>query len=134
MERIWNSAAGGLYFSLILLPKFGPKRLADFSLAAASAAADAIKELTELEPVVKPPNDVFIFADNRAVKVCGILAEARGDSKTLDWLVLGVGINVNNDPDAKNASSLKALTGRVWDAEAVLKIYLAKLRKKIRTL
>jgi len=134
MERTWNSAAGGLYFSLIIRPKFGPKRLADLSLAAAAAASETIGKITGLQTVVKPPNDVFAFAESRAFKVCGILAEARGDSKTLDWLVLGVGVNVNNDPDAENASSLKALTGRAWDAEVILKKFLVELRKKIRNL
>ncbi|HVC09513.1 MAG TPA: biotin--[acetyl-CoA-carboxylase] ligase [Elusimicrobiota bacterium] len=139
MKRVWSSEKGGLYISLILRPKFPPKRLAKLSLAAASAAAAAISKYAAVETFVKPPNDVYARAAfgasggvkgraKGAKKICGILAEASGDSRRVDWLVLGVGVNVNNAPRLRTACSLKSLTGKPWDIEAVLRSFLAEFK------
>lgn len=129
MSRRWDSAPGGLYFSLILMPKFPPSRLTDLSLMTARAAAKALATLTGIKTAVKPPNDVLGFDGTRPKKICGILAEASGDSRKLDWVILGIGINVNNSPRANGASSLKSLTGRSWDVSGVLKSLLTEFHK-----
>ena len=129
MERLWDSRPGGLYFSLILRPAFPPSRLADLSLATAAAAAEALRDLggTGLRAAVKPPNDVIGSRGRRSGKVCGILAEASGGARVVDWLVLGVGMNVNNvTRGVTGAASLKGLTGRAWDPAAILRLFLGK--------
>ena len=124
LQRRWTSRPGGLYFSLILRPDFPPSRLADLSLAAAAAAAEALA-FTGISTAVKPPNDVIGSLGRRSGKVCGILAEASGDSRSVDWVVLGVGINVNNAASGiKGAASLKGLTGRPWEPAEVLHAFL----------
>lgn len=92
----------------------------------ARAAAEALKSLAGVETAVKPPNDVLASAGGKAKKICGILAEASGDSRSVDWVVLGVGINVNNSPRLKTATSLHALTGKSWPTERVLESFLKK--------
>lgn len=136
MERLWDSGPGGLYFSLILRPAFSPSRLADLSLATAAAAAEALQDLggTGLQAAVKPPNDVIGSRGRRSGKVCGILAEASGGSRVVDWLVLGVGMNVNNvTRGVAGAASLKGLTGRAWDPAAILRLFLGKFAGAYRT-
>ncbi|MCX5795768.1 MAG: biotin--[acetyl-CoA-carboxylase] ligase [Elusimicrobia bacterium] len=124
MKRRWTSRAGGLYFSLILRPSFPPSRLADFSLATAGAAAEALA-VAGISCAVKPPNDVIGSRGKRSGKVCGILAEASGGSRSVDWVALGVGINVNNSVSGvKGAASLKGLTGRAWEPAEVLRSFL----------
>jgi len=123
--RAWHSPPGtGLYFSLILRPGFPPSRLADFNLAAARAAAEALGR-TGIRARVKPPNDVIGSMGRLSGKICGILAEACGPSRRVDWLVLGVGINVNNAArTTPGAMSLKALTGRSWNPAGILRGFL----------
>jgi BirA family transcriptional regulator, biotin operon repressor / biotin---[acetyl-CoA-carboxylase] ligase len=123
-SRRWSSPVGGLYISLILRPQGGPDELAGLSLTAARAAAKAIERLTGLEVAVKPPNDVYASARGRSGKVCGILVDSSSRGRMVEWLVVGLGLNVNNRAPLKTASSLKALTGREWNIEAVLRAIL----------
>ncbi|HXT01307.1 MAG TPA: biotin--[acetyl-CoA-carboxylase] ligase [Elusimicrobiota bacterium] len=134
MGRRWRSSPGGLYVSWLIRPKFAPERLGELSLACGAAAAAALRELGVREPAVKPPNDVLARgADGKFRKICGILCEASGDSSRLDWLVVGVGVNVDNDPPLKRATSLKALTGRRTGLEPVLRALMRRLSRARRT-
>jgi BirA family biotin operon repressor/biotin-[acetyl-CoA-carboxylase] ligase len=133
MGRRWRSAPGGLYVSWLIRPKFPPARLADFSLACGAAAAAALRGVARVETAVKPPNDVLARgADGKFRKLCGILCEASGDSARLHWLVVGVGVNVDNDPPLKRATSLKALTGRRTGLEPVLRALMRRLSRARR--
>jgi BirA family biotin operon repressor/biotin-[acetyl-CoA-carboxylase] ligase len=90
----------------------------------AGAAAQALTA-TGISTSVKPPNDVIGSRGRRSGKICGILAEASGSSRTVDWVVLGVGINVNNSVSGvKDAASVKKLTGRSWDQTEILRYFL----------
>lgn len=130
LGRRWRSGPGGLYVSWLLRPKFPPARLADFSLACGAAAAAALRDVAEIEAGVKPPNDVLaLCADGRHRKICGILCEASGGASSLDWLAVGIGVNVNNAPPLKRAASLRALTGRRVGLKTVL---LAVMRRMAR--
>jgi BirA family biotin operon repressor/biotin-[acetyl-CoA-carboxylase] ligase len=134
MGRRWRSAPGGLYVSWLIRPRFAPDRLADFSLACGAAAAAALRDLGGVECAVKPPNDVLaLCADGRYRKVCGILCEASGDWSRLHWLVVGVGVNVDNDPTLRRATSLKALTGRRTGLEPVLRALMSRLSRTRRS-
>jgi len=133
LGRRWRSTSGGLYVSWLIRPKFAPERLAEFSLACGAAAAAALRELGVPEPAVKPPNDVLArCADGKFRKICGILCEASGDSARLHWLVVGVGVNVDNDPPLKRATSLKTLTGRTTGLEPVLRALMRRLARARR--
>jgi len=128
MGRRWRSGPGGLYVSWLLRPKFPPARLADFSLACGAAAAAALRDATNIETAVKPPNDVLaLCTDGRYRKICGILCEASGGSSSLDWLVVGIGMNVDNAPPLKRSTSLRALTGRRVGLEPVLRALMRRL-------
>jgi len=133
LQRRWTSRPGGLYFSLILRPSFPPSRLAELSLAVAGAAAESLI-FTGITAAVKPPNDVIGSRGRRSGKVCGILAEASGGSRSVDWVVLGVGINVNNAVSGvPGAASLKGLTGRRWEPDQVLSSFLGSFAKAYRS-
>jgi BirA family transcriptional regulator, biotin operon repressor / biotin---[acetyl-CoA-carboxylase] ligase len=124
MARRWSSPMGGLYFTLILRPRFPPARLADFSLMAGEAAARALSRLARIETIVKAPNDVLTPTPRGPRKLCGILSEASGGARGLDWLVLGIGVNVNAAP--AGAASLRSASGKAWDVEAVLRAVLRR--------
>lgn len=133
LGRRWRSAPGGLYVSWLIRPRFGPERLAEFSLACGAAAAAALRDVSHAEFAIKPPNDVLgRGADGRWRKICGILCEASGDSSGLHWLVVGVGINVDNEPPLKRATSLRALTGRRAGLAPVLRALMRRLARARR--
>jgi BirA family transcriptional regulator, biotin operon repressor / biotin---[acetyl-CoA-carboxylase] ligase len=118
--RPWSSPEGNVYASLILRPECATATAAQLSFAAAGALADALQPLLpEAVCCCKWPNDVLI--DDR--KVAGILLESETDgSGGLEWLVLGIGINVLHYPsDAEfPATSLRNEGGRLDQPGPVL--------------
>jgi BirA family biotin operon repressor/biotin-[acetyl-CoA-carboxylase] ligase len=118
--RTWVSPEGNVYASLILRPECATATAAQLSFVAAGALADALQPLLpEAVCCCKWPNDVLI--DDR--KVAGILLESETDgSGGLEWLVLGIGINVQHFPADSQfpATSLCNEGGRLDQPGAVL--------------
>jgi BirA family biotin operon repressor/biotin-[acetyl-CoA-carboxylase] ligase len=127
MGRRWSSAPGGLYASWLLRPRFSPERLGELSLACGEALARALRGFGAKTSVV-PPNDVYaLCADGKARKISGVLCEAAGDSTRLHWLIVGFGVNVNNAPPLKRATSLRQLTGKEVELTPVLRAVMTRL-------
>jgi len=128
----WFSPSGvNLYASVLFRERLTPREAALFSFVAGLALADAVKE-QGLQPAIKWPNDVLV--DTK--KVAGSLVDCaiRGDA--VDFLVLGVGVNLNVDPAALHdalgeaaaaATSLSAVSGREIDRNAFAACYLNRL-------
>ncbi len=132
LGRKWRSGPGGLYATWLLRPAFAPDRLADLSLACGAALADAFERF-RVRTAVKPPNDVMALDDKgRWKKLCGVLCEASGDSSSLHWLLIGFGVNVDNDPPLARAASLKSLRGRETGLEPVLRACMLELSRRLQ--
>jgi BirA family transcriptional regulator, biotin operon repressor / biotin---[acetyl-CoA-carboxylase] ligase len=87
LGRTWEAPAGtSVLVSVLLLPAVAAPRLPELSLVAGGAVAEAIAEVTGIEPAIKFPNDVLIGGR----KVAGILAESSEGR-----VVLGIGVNTN---------------------------------------
>jgi BirA family transcriptional regulator, biotin operon repressor / biotin---[acetyl-CoA-carboxylase] ligase len=87
LGRVWDAPAGtSVLVSVLLLPAVEAPRLPELSLVAGGAVAQAIAEVTGLEPAIKFPNDILV----QGRKVAGILAESSEGR-----VVLGIGVNVN---------------------------------------
>lgn len=94
LGRHWVSPKyKGIYLSVILRPKISPSRASLLTLLSAISVCEAIKELTLLEPKIKWPNDIIL--NNR--KLGGILTELNGETDQVKFVVIGLGLNVNND-------------------------------------
>lgn len=92
MGRVWYSPSKeGLWFSVILRPEISPVDAAKLTLMCAVGVAGTIRELTGIPAGIKWPNDVLI--DNR--KVCGILVEMSAETDKINYLVIGIGVNVS---------------------------------------
>lgn len=89
--RAWCAPKGGLYLSLVLRGIHDPHLL---TLALGNAVADAL-EVAGADPQLKWVNDVWIGGR----KVAGILVEGEATGSHLDFLVAGIGVNVNGGPD-----------------------------------
>ena len=93
MNRKWISPKGGLWFSIILHPKFDVSLVTIFPLASSLALANAIEKTLGKKPEVKWPNDVTL----KHKKVAGMLVDLSLASNSIENLILGVGINFKID-------------------------------------
>ena len=92
--RSFLSPSGvGLYFSYLMRPDSGIERISEITCWTAVAVCEAIRDCYGLDSEIKWVNDILM---NR-MKICGILTEAsfEAESGTVDSLVIGIGINVN---------------------------------------
>ena len=125
-NRKWESPKGGLWFSVILYPNITPDKAMFVTMTCSVAIAESIYEICKIKPVIKWPNDLLL--DNK--KVCGILTELDAEIDRLNYIIIGIGINVNNETkDAlKNiAISLKEKTNKNISRVILLKNLLEKL-------
>jgi BirA family biotin operon repressor/biotin-[acetyl-CoA-carboxylase] ligase len=98
----WHSARSvGIYCSVLLRPALPPSDVLVLTLAAGLAVHSAIQEIdSRVVPDLKWPNDVLIGGK----KVCGILTEMNAEVTRVRYVVVGIGLNVNQssfeEPDA----------------------------------
>jgi BirA family biotin operon repressor/biotin-[acetyl-CoA-carboxylase] ligase len=96
LGRRWVSPPNiNLYFSLILRPKLPPARAPQLTLMAAVALAEALESFLPVPPRIKWPNDITV--DGK--KLAGILTEMSCGPERVDFVILGVGVNINYPPD-----------------------------------
>jgi BirA family biotin operon repressor/biotin-[acetyl-CoA-carboxylase] ligase len=129
LQRAWQSPAGcNLYLSVILRPEVPPEDLAQVTLLAGVAAAEAVAAVCPEGLSIKWPNDLLI----RGRKVCGILTEMRTEAGR-HALVVGIGLNVNIgrqdfDPGLRqSATSLREETGRLISREEMAVVLCGRL-------
>jgi BirA family transcriptional regulator, biotin operon repressor / biotin---[acetyl-CoA-carboxylase] ligase len=110
LGRRWHSPPGqNLYFSIVLRPELPADRLAPLTLVAGVAVADAIAMFVPSGDVkIKWPNDVLVGGR----KVVGILVESSLVGEKVDYVVVGIGINVLQkafDPEIDSIATSIAL-------------------------
>lgn len=96
LGRTWLSEPGqGLLFSLLARPTFPPEIAATLPLVAGLAVATSLRN-HGVEAGIKWPNDVLIGER----KVCGILCEAQTSARGIEGIIVGIGLNVGEVPQA----------------------------------
>ena len=94
--RIWSSPAGvNIYCSVILRPTIMPHKAPQLTFLSAVAVARAIELTTTLVPEIKWPNDVLISGN----KVAGLLNEMSAETDGINFVILGIGVNLNMTAD-----------------------------------
>ncbi|MGE5485109.1 MAG: biotin--[acetyl-CoA-carboxylase] ligase [Ignavibacteriales bacterium] len=127
--RRWQCPAGaGLLFSLVLRPDLLPPETPRLTLVTAVAVARGISASTGVETGIKWPNDLLIGGR----KVCGILTEMAGEMDRVDFVVIGIGINVNLGlkPISRGAADFASLdveVGKRLDRAAILRAVLREI-------
>lgn len=115
LDRRWHSPPGeNLLFTVVLRPDVPVREAPLLTLGAAAGLALAF------DVRVKWPNDLV---DEAGRKLAGLLAELETTASGVDYVLLGVGLNVNQrafPPELPNATSLALRTGAPHDREAVL--------------
>jgi len=96
LNRTWLSPRGvNLLFSMVLRPNIPLQRVFRLNMTASVSIVEAVRELTPLEPGIKWPNDVY-FGHR---KLAGILTEFSVAGEAVEFVVVGIGLNVNMDPE-----------------------------------
>lgn len=130
LGRSWHSdGPWGLWVSVLLRPRIEAGRAPFLGMLMALAAARTVRKLTGLEAGIKWPNDV----EAGGFKVAGILPEAGTGPSGLEWVVIGLGINLKEPESAfpaelkGRASSIAVLAGASPSRDAVLDAVLCEL-------
>ncbi len=124
LGREWRSLSGtGIWMSLILKPDILPADAILITQVAAAAVVKGITSVLDCEVKIKWPNDVVI----RNKKVCGILTEFSGEIESINYIVVGIGINVNQhskdfpDEIRDKATSIREYMGKDISRKRIVK-------------
>lgn len=127
LGRSWHSPPRvGLWFSLVLRPEVAPAEAPGLSLLTALALAQTIQSHCQMEAKIKWPNDCQIAGK----KVAGILTELSSELDKVNFVIVGVGLNVNQAKSdfpsglKSKATSLFVETKTKWRRAEVLALFL----------
>jgi len=132
----WDSARSmGIYCSVVLRPHLAPADVLVLSLAAGLAVVAAIAQIdSRVAPDLKWPNDVLVGGK----KVCGILTEMNAEATRVRYIVVGIGVNVNQASFPAeletDATSLRMVTGSEWSRVELTAALLKSLEREYRQL
>jgi BirA family biotin operon repressor/biotin-[acetyl-CoA-carboxylase] ligase len=116
LNRGFSSPSGGVWHSILVRPDVPPAHVPAYTLAAAVATARAARE-AGVEAKIKWPNDLLVEHPDGDRKLAGILTEMEGEADRVSWLVVGIGVNANVDPEDidsdRPATSIRAEVGDI---------------------
>ncbi|KYC53182.1 MAG: putative biotin ligase [Candidatus Methanofastidiosum methylothiophilum] len=121
--REWQSPKGGIYVSFILKPNISPQRAPQLTLVSSLALVETLNAIDgNLNAKIKWPNDVLI----KGKKISGILTELSADMEKINYIVVGVGVNINTDINSlpETATSLKLEMREEISVKLFLKSFL----------
>ena len=120
LNRTWVSKPGNLYVSLILRPSILSREAQHLTFVAALAAMKTLEKYLSRALQLKWPNDVLV--DGK--KICGILTELEAQESKIDFVIVGMGININQEKFPKSlltkATSLRLIQGKETSVDHVL--------------
>lgn len=146
LDRRWIAPPkSALLCSILFRPELLPHQAHRLTMLCSMAAADAIQRVTELSVAIKWPNDLIVTRTSKRCasqpwrKIAGILTETGMTGGDLDYVVVGIGINVNV-PSAilsklgPGATSIRAEIGRKVSRSRLLIALLEDVEHRYRKL
>jgi BirA family biotin operon repressor/biotin-[acetyl-CoA-carboxylase] ligase len=125
--RTWAASPGsGLLCSILLRPPLSPDRLSTLPLIAGIAVAEAIEDCAPVDCRLKWPNDVLIGG----CKVAGVLLKATVAGGAVEWVVLGIGVNLTGEGEAvpPGATTIRMASGKTVDWSRLMERLLPRLQ------
>lgn len=131
--REWHSSKSkGIWMSIILRPSILPYLAPQLTLLTATVIADVIHSYTKIKPQIKWPNDILI----NGKKVAGILTEMQAEQDQIQYVVIGIGLNVNQtladfpvDLGTK-ATSIQIETKKEWVIKSIVQKLLVMFEER----
>jgi BirA family biotin operon repressor/biotin-[acetyl-CoA-carboxylase] ligase len=132
LKRAWISSQGGLYFTLILRPRLTPLQSYKINFLASLVLAKVLKQNYNINAGVKWPNDVLV----EGKKISGILSEMETQGDRIEFINVGIGVNVNNDPAnvEPKATSVQSILNRNVSRKDLLSDFLDEFEARLMTL
>lgn len=132
LNRKWLSAKGGLWFTLILKPETPPVLSYIYNFAASLSLSRSLKQLFDIKVSVKWPNDLLL----NKKKLTGLLSEMETRGDMVEFINIGIGMNVNNQPQQyePRAISLKDVLNRDVSRRLILETFLDDFQHQIQTI
>jgi BirA family transcriptional regulator, biotin operon repressor / biotin---[acetyl-CoA-carboxylase] ligase len=109
LGRAWTSPEGGAYLSIVLRPIATPAELAPLALVVGLGVVRGLQEHFGVEASLKWPNDVLLASG----KLAGILLEMSAETDRVNWVVVGIGLNVRQNDDVTQAPAVARLDDEV---------------------
>ena len=127
---MWESPAGSsIYMTVLLRPDLPPVTAPMLTLVMAVSVAEGIRQVTGLDTQIKWPNDIVL----NKKKICGILTEMSTEIDYINYVVIGDGINVNQDtfPEelSETATSLKIESGQRYRRSELIASIMKQFEK-----
>lgn len=136
ISRAWHSEKGtGMWMSLILRPAILPYLAPQLTLLTATVLAEVLDGLTAVHPQIKWPNDILV----QGKKTTGILTEMQAEQDQIIYVIIGVGMNVNQQIEdfpediKEKATSLRAETGEKVELNVLIQRFLELFEKRYTT-
>lgn len=129
LSRSWQSSAGGLYFTMVLRPLISLDTSPLINLAAAVDLSSAIEQLYGIRSQLKWPNDVLV----QGRKLAGILSVMSAESDRIEFINLGIGINVHNNTRSVKppAVSISKLTKKPVSRSEILLSFWERFERRL---
>jgi BirA family biotin operon repressor/biotin-[acetyl-CoA-carboxylase] ligase len=129
LTRTWISDHGGLYVTLVTRPALAPVHSFKVNFVASVVMARLLRDRFTIDARVKWPNDILV-GDK---KICGMLSEMEATGDALEFVNIGIGLNVNNDPtpDEPQATSLAREAGKAASRKEILGRFLQAFETKL---
>ena len=132
LGRVWESKQG-LYMSYLIRPDIMPMAASIFTQIAAAAVVKTFKEISDLDIRIRWPNDIVV----NGKKICGILTELNAELNKVHYLIVGIGINLNqevfNESLQDIATSYKIETGKNLKIKDYLEPFLKNFHSLVST-
>lgn len=147
MGRRWSAPPGTcLLCSILFRPDLPPVQAQRLTMLCSLAAADAVEQVAGLRVAIKWPNDLVVEAHQIPSpkapnwrKLAGVLTETGVIGERLEFAIVGIGINVNVEPEvlptlAPDATSILAEVGRLVDRSSLLVALLDGVERRYAAL
>ena len=126
LGRSWSSPKGkGIYLSVLVRPSVSPMEATKLTLLSAVALCEAVRRSTGIEAAIKWPNDLLV----KQRKLAGILTELSAEVDRVNFVVIGIGLNVNAlmGQLPPQATSIKMEAGRSFSRPEIVREILRSL-------
>lgn len=122
-SREWlSSMKKGAYLSILLKPDISFEKITRLTIITALAICSVLEDHTQKKVEIKWPNDILI----NGKKICGILTEISGEVDKINYVIVGIGVNINLDIEdfdeslVRKASSLKIETSKTQNRKGIV--------------
>jgi BirA family biotin operon repressor/biotin-[acetyl-CoA-carboxylase] ligase len=132
LNRHWFSSQGGLWMTVILKPVIPPMMAYIYNFATSLSLSETLRSLFGLEVTVKWPNDLLLNGN----KLAGLLSEMETRGDMVEFVNIGIGLNVNNSPqkDEPRAISLRHVLGKSVCRKEIVETFVENFGHRIETL